>query len=528
MSRLGNVLLVIGFLFLLIFLATQAVLRDWHNGLYVPLSLFILFVGGALVKDRVFFKEILSLRATKHGMNMGVLIFLVLIALTAVNFIVVRHNKKWDLTAEKLYSLSDQSLKVAKGLDPATEIYFVYRMTDNAHAEAKLQAKELLGRYQEANAGLRVKFVDQIKQPDLAEEFEVTKSQEPVLVVVAKGKKVRADAISEEAVTNALIKVSREVKKKIYFLTGHGERPLDGADGFGLQDFKKALEEASYEVSTTNLLEGKGVPADADVLAIVGPERTFLDVELVALKDYAGKGGKLFLAVDPNMVGSGFVQFLKDLGVAYEGEVILDPSGQMSGVSAAVAVGIDFAAGSEVTKELAGRNSPAIFYLATALKKAQPTPPGITVQEVVKTGRDSVTTAKLERGAKIKVSSTGPHVLMMTSTGKWTEATPVKAGETDKDKDKKSDEPFTAVVAGDSDFLTNQWLYQTFNRDLALNAFAFLAKDKDLISIRPKNAKTATIEMPRGRAVAYGFIYLLIPVVFFVIAGVHWFRRRGA
>jgi ABC-type uncharacterized transport system involved in gliding motility auxiliary subunit len=87
---------------------------------------------------------------------------------------------------------------------------------------------------------------------------------------------------------------------------------------------------------------------------------------------------------------------------------------------------------------------------------------------------------------------------------------------------------FNVVVAGDSDFLSNQWLFQYFNRDLALNSVAFLAKDEDLISIRPKVGKTSNLELPRGRAIVYGILFLAFPLLLFIVAGVFWYRRRGA
>ncbi|MEO0337343.1 MAG: hypothetical protein AAF202_13185, partial [Pseudomonadota bacterium] len=87
---------------------------------------------------------------------------------------------------------------------------------------------------------------------------------------------------------------------------------------------------------------------------------------------------------------------------------------------------------------------------------------------------------------------------------------------------------FAAVVFGDSDFLTNQGIIHGLNRDLALNSFLFLADEKDIISIRPRQMKGTKIELTTSaqRGVILGG--LALPLSMFVLSSVIWFRRRGS
>ena len=86
---------------------------------------------------------------------------------------------------------------------------------------------------------------------------------------------------------------------------------------------------------------------------------------------------------------------------------------------------------------------------------------------------------------------------------------------------------FKGAVFGDSDFMSNNILFQGVNRDLALNTFAFLADDAGLISIRPKQPKgtelTMTVNQQRMAVIAG----IGSPLILFIVGAIVWFRRRG-
>lgn len=127
MSRWAKVSWLLCGLSVLILVAVRFILGGWANFLYVPLAVLVVSFGLALALDWKFYLEFFTLRTTKHGMNMGVLIILVVALLAAVNMISVRFNKSFDLTSEKLNSLSDQSGKVIGDLKENLGIVVFYR-----------------------------------------------------------------------------------------------------------------------------------------------------------------------------------------------------------------------------------------------------------------------------------------------------------------------------------------------------------------------------------------------------------------
>ena len=59
-------------------------------------------------------------RQARYGTLAGVSVLVVLGILVAVNYIGARQNKRWDLTANQAFSLSEQSRNVLAGLDAPT------------------------------------------------------------------------------------------------------------------------------------------------------------------------------------------------------------------------------------------------------------------------------------------------------------------------------------------------------------------------------------------------------------------------
>ena len=81
---------------------------------------------------------------------------------------------------------------------------------------------------------------------------------------------------------------------------------------------------------------------------------------------------------------------------------------------------------------------------------------------------------------------------------------------------------------GDSDFMINRSLLAGINKDLALNAFAELANQKDLLSIRPKLPKGSTLMLTRYSSLGLLMFTIALPLFLLITSGVVWFRRRGA
>ena len=83
------------------------------------------------------------------------------------------------------------------------------------------------------------------------------------------------------------------------------------------------------------------------------------------------------------------------------------------------------------------------------------------------------------------------------------------------------------VALGDADFATNQLLAFQGNQDFLLNVVAWLAQDKDLISIRPKEPDDQRMYLTRQQQQNVSWLALIVLPGLFVVLGIaSWWRRR--
>ena len=71
----------------------------------------------------------LKSRQTRYTAYAGTYIIVVLAVLGVVNFLANRYNKSYDATSNKQFSLSDQTIKVVKGLKGDVKVYYFEEAT---------------------------------------------------------------------------------------------------------------------------------------------------------------------------------------------------------------------------------------------------------------------------------------------------------------------------------------------------------------------------------------------------------------
>lgn len=512
MSRFSKIGWFIAGLSLLVLLIARMMLGGWINVMFIPLGLFCLGFILAILFDIKMYLEFFSMKTTKKGMSMGLMILLSIVLVVSVNFLAVRHNKTGDFTEEKLNSLSDQSGQVLKNLDQDLTVKVFYRGQEAA--EEKQKAKSSLDVFLENTSKLKVHYYDSYIDVVDAQKYlnDLPDKESSLVFVFAEygDKKVKIDApYGEEQITAALIKITRKGEKKIYFTTGHGERDIESSGPDGLKLFNMALEEASFVVQTLSLTEKGGVPEDASVVMIAGPTTQFQEGELNWLRDYAKKGGHLIVALDPGQRHN-LANLTKTFGIEFANNYILNEYNQLLGRGAASAIGLLFDSSHEITKPFPTGRNYTVFDLASEIRPAHDKAATLMLTEIIRTDKNSFTLNELVKTAK--PDKRKDFAVAIAVSGKI--------------NDQASN--FQAVVFGDSDFMTNKAFDQGLNRDLAMNSVATLANEKDLISIRAKQAKGTKMTLTRTTQLVVIFGGMALPLILLITSGVVWFRRRGA
>ena len=159
--------------------------------------------------------KVFGRRQARYGTLAATSIFVVLGILIAINYIGSRQNKRWDLTATKQFSLSDQSRNVLSKLDAPLQVLVFAQEPEFQRYQDKLKE------YEYASKRVAVQYIDPDKKPTIAKQNQV--QQYGTIVFNYKGRTERVTSDSEQDVTNVVIKVVSGQQRNVLLTQGHGE-----------------------------------------------------------------------------------------------------------------------------------------------------------------------------------------------------------------------------------------------------------------------------------------------------------------
>lgn len=513
MGKLGKIFFALSLLSLALFGVTKFILGQWIPFMWVELGMSLICLLVAIFFERKFLKEFLSMKTTKNGLNMGATIFLVLLFLVTLNWQAIRHPQTWDLSLAKINSLAPQSIQLIKSLKSNLKVIFFYKNGVEGNEQNRQQFRELVKKYQDHSNQIELEFVEINENPDLAKDYGVDKGN-GVAFLDYQGRRNRIEKIDEQELTSALVKVTREKNKTIYFSIGHAEREIhDDKEASGLGFLRALLENSRYQVKTIAFNQMQKIPDDADLLVIVGPKQNFLDFEIETIAEYLKRGGSVFMALESQET-FGLEKIATQLGLELRNNFIFNILDTALGkaINQGPTMGVIFSGNSQITKSF-GKNEMTLFRYPMAIKRTENIQKEISIDEIVRTGPNSIAFKELKVGQT--QGEPGPWTVVISARGIY------PASESKKE--------FNLILAGDADFMSNQLLSQNLNRDLVLNSIAALVKEENLISISPKEVQVTQLTMTPNKWSFFilGFI-LPVPMLFLVTGILLWLRRRNA
>lgn len=487
-------------------------------------ALVVLYSLGQWREVAAYFRR----RNARYGAVATVGVIAAIAVLVAVNYLAAREHKRWDLTANQRFTLSDQTVNLLKGLQAPVKFLVFGRTTDFDRFRARLDE------YAYQSKQVQVEYIDADRRPVETRNYNIT--EYGTVVVEYMGRREQVKSNEEQDLTNALIKVLNPQHRKVYFLAGHGEKdPTSGDERIGYSAVDASLKQDNYEVASLVLAQTRTVPADATEVVIAGPKTDLLESEVQPLRDYLAKGGKLLVLLDPpddlkqpaspaslpNLTG-----LLHDWGFDVPPSVVVDLSGLTNVATFAVAAPPYPPHG--ITERF---NLLTVFPMARAVLPAKDAPDGRVPQSFAQTGARSwaeTTFSQLENTDALalepeKGDIAGPVSIAAAVSAPVAGVQPT-AGETGAE----AKVPDTRVVViGDSDFAENAYIGAQGNRDLFMNTVNWVAGQENLISIRPRPAGDRRISLTAGQATAvfWGSV-VLIPLAVFAAGIWTWYRRR--
>jgi ABC-type uncharacterized transport system involved in gliding motility auxiliary subunit len=450
-------------------------------------------------------------RQTKYGAYAATYLLVVLAILVVVNYLANRYNKSFDTTANKRYSLSEQTQKIVKGLKQNATITYYNQSTRFA------EGKDLLDEYANLSPKLHIAYVDPDKSPELARAAGIRNFGTAVVQVGAK--KEPAKDMTEEGITGAFIRDLKGTTRTVCFVTGSGEHQIDNTERDGLSHFKDLLARDEYQSKSIDLLQTAAVPADCTTVVIAGPTHDYQQPEVDAIAHYVEAGGRAFFMLDPPIqfgssaiaANDALTSLLVSWGVTLDKNMILDlnPVGQLAGLGPQVVLVTTYSS-QPIVSDM--RGSAVGFPLSRSM-------------EIKDTGKTSVQKLFDSSGSSLATSNlSSPEVSVADPQNRKGPFTIAAAGTYNTGK---QDSQGRFVVAGSSTWAANRFLGFNGNGDLALNAMNWLSSDEDLISIRPKQQEDRRITMTRAQLNLVRLTsQFVLPLIVVVTGTMVWWKRR--
>ena len=455
--------------------------------------------------------QFLKARQTKYAAYAATYILVIIAIIATANVLANRYDKSYDTTSNKRYSLSDQTVKIVKGLkQDATITYF----DQVSHFQS---AKDQLDLYANLSHKIHVEYVDPDKNPQLAREAGI-KNYGTAIVRVGANKQ-EAKGLNEEGITGAFIRDLKNTTRTVCFVTGSGEHQIDDSSRNGYSRFKDLLGKDEYAAKSINLLQKAEIPSDCTVLVVAGPSGDYQQPEVDAIKKFVEDGGRALFLLDPPLKmgrseiadNDALAGLLQGWGVTVDKDLILDlnPIGQLYGLGPQVAL-VDSYGSHSIVSEMKGTATGFPLSRSIDVKSGSKT----SVEKLFGSSESSLATNKLDSP---KINPNDPKnkkgPMSIAAAGTYNTG--------------KEDSQGRFVVIGSSAWAANSFINFKGNSDLALNAMNWLSSDEDLISIRPKEPEDRRITMTRAQMnwVRTTSQFLLPLIVIFAGVSV-WWRRR--
>jgi len=522
-----NILNIVGWLGTALVVAAVAVrfLRpEWDQyaiyAAWAGLACVVLYTLGQWREILDYFRQ----RNARYGVIASVSVLVFLGILVAVNYLSFRQNKRWDLTKNQQYTLSDQTVKLLKNLDQPVK----FLVFDRADGFDRFRTPLEEYKYQSPSK-VNVEYVDVDKKPVETKQYQV--QSYGTVVVEYKGRTERVTSPEEQDLTGGLVKVLNPNKKKVYFLQGHGEKDIDSSDRDGYSEVKNALGRDNYDVAKIVLAQEKEVPADASVVVAAGPRTDLLQPEADMLQRFLKKGGHVFVMFDPPDEKTPptpvLEALLRDWDFQADKDVVVDASGmgQLIGTDASVPVVAQYPS-HPITDRF---NVITAFPLARSITPILPASNGRAAVPIIQTSARSwaetdmaqLKTGRVELNAD-KGDKPGPVTIGAVTATNATDVPKTDASKTDQ---RPPESRF--VTIGDSDFAANYAIRIQGNEDLFVNTINWLAQQENLISIRPKPPSEGHLTITARQANAVLLMSLLvIPALVFGTGVYTWWRKR--
>ncbi len=433
-------------------------------------------------------------------LHSSLFLLMLLAAVIGLYQLAARFPVQWDVTRNALNSLSPASVQVLAQLEGPLTITVYATGLDTQQGDVRKLVSEFIALYQRYKSDLHLVFVDPVKQPEATRQSGIRGNGE--MVVEFGGRREHLTTLNEQILTSALLRLARGKEQMMMYLSGHGERKLDGAANHDLGEFGKRLQQNGYRIAPLSLAIAPEVPDNIGVLVVTQPQTKLFPGEIAKLLRHIERGGNLLWLLDAEPM-RGLDALAEALGLVLTPGIVIDPAAQEM-------------------------NAPRDWALGTGY------PPHPVTRDF-----DLITVFPYARALDMEVDSPWErHILVEGALNGW--ISPQRGTRFDPRRDiagpvtlalslqrQAGEREQRIVVVGSGSFLANAYSGNGGNLDLGVNMLNWLAGEERLISIIPPTALDGKLILSRHQLTALSLILLVgLPLLLIAIGTGLWWRRR--
>lgn len=457
--------------------------------------------------------------------NQTIWYFLAVISLGAclivVNLFATKYNQRFDLTKTKQHTLSAATQDILQDLRHTVNITAFHVGLPPHYLEDLLKEYERL-----SNGKVKTEIIDPLVDIGYAAQFGNIIAGDEKRIIVRSGKErkdleYKDGPLTEEMVTNTIIKVVRD-KRRLYFITGHGEYNTEDSSTTGYSTLKNSLESRNFSVHALWLETKNKIPEDCDCLVIAGPKNPLSTNEQTIIQEYLKNGGKALFLVESLPVATedkpltdeeksknpSLNSLLSPWGIKLGNDIVVDLENHVG-----ADVGCPATKNYPKHKEII-RGLDYTFYIR---------PRSITIL------KDHPSTLKI-----------APLVFSSSKDNSWAETNQflhVKFDENDtpgpiilgaviwekKNDNKKADTKI--IVFSDADFASNTFISQYSNADMILNSLSWLSDLENITAIEAKTTSVEQLDLTSKQLRLLVLILVAMPLFIACAGSIVWWKQ---
>jgi len=471
-------------------------------------------------------KELKNNKVLIKKLRTAFVIAAVFVILFLLNVLANQLPWSYDMTVEKIFTLSEQTASVVKGLSDQVNIVAFFQ--DGGEDQ---MVKALLEEYQKLNKDvISIEYYDADRNPAIVKKYDANDEgiSNGTVIFESNGtiKKINKSDIyllndyaygktfnGEQQFTGAIIYVTSEQLPKVYFLQGHREMDINS----DLSSLKARLEGEAHMTDSLNILKSGSIPADTDVIIAASPKADLNNDETAKLEEYLTKGGRMIFLFDILAQGEqlpNFSSLLSEYGVSYTSNFVVEEESNSFYANNKMFLIPYYNINNIIVQKLNDENLFVLLPFSSSIQVSSELDRTVTVETLLATSKDA--------WIRYDMNDTTPEKTSADDAGPATLAVAVTKDNTDLRYDMTK-----IVVVGNAAFVQNDYIDTQGNFNFLLNSLNWVEDKDSSIGIAPKSLNTNILNV---KGIWYSTLLILsvgvIPLIAFSMAFIVWIRRR--